>query len=99
MALHEREPPLLSDRGNNQHELHPRERLADALARTATEQEIRESRQRRFDLRGPAIGNELFGPVEVSRITVHHVLPHEQYSAGRDVVPAEVTRRDRPPAD
>ena len=41
MARHEPQPPLLRDRRDEEDQLHPRERFADALARAAAERESR----------------------------------------------------------
>ena len=61
MIGHQVQPPLLRDGRDDEDQLHPGERLADALAGTAAEWEIRELRQRRFELRRPPIGIESIG--------------------------------------
>src|SRR5207302_621395 len=72
MAGHETQRPLLCYRRDNQDQFHPRERLADALARTAAERKVRELRQRRLELRRPAVGIETIGARVKPRVAVRH---------------------------
>src|SRR5215468_3289738 len=78
------EPKALSDRGQDQHGFHRRERVADALARAPAEREIREARQAAGEIAGPALGTEGFGVIEPSAIAMHDPRRHDHDEAWRD---------------
>ncbi len=91
---HQLKPPLLRDGGHQQHQLHPRERLADALTRTAAEREVREARQPRLELGCPSIGIKVLRVGVVPRIAVHDPLAHYDDGARWHVVAVDAVLVD-----
>src|SRR5437870_13112797 len=92
MIRNEAQLPLLRDRRDDEHELHPGERVADALARPAAERDVRELRQRRLEFGGPAIVVEAIRLREETRIAVHHPRAHEEDRARRREILADRIR-------
>ena len=74
MARHEPETEFLANGGKDHAGFHQRERVADALTRTAAEGEIRKARQLLRKTAFPTFGTELERSIEPSHISVHDPL-------------------------
>src|SRR5947208_871928 len=75
--------PALGNRGGDEHELHPRERLADAAPGSPAEWEIRKGRQPGLEFRRPAIRPKTGRLREPARISLRDVGADQNESAVR----------------
>src|SRR2546425_7567961 len=75
--------PALGDGRHDEDQLHPRERLANALARSSAEGEVRELRQRRLEFRRPASWIESARLLEEPWIAMRHPGAHQDDRACR----------------
>src|SRR5262245_903357 len=99
MSRNQFEPPLLRERRDQKHELHPGERLTDALTRPAAKGEVRKTRQSRLELRRPSVRFEAFGFHVIPRIAMHYPLAHDDDGARRDIVRPDAVLVDGATAD
>ena len=88
VAGYEAQPPLLRDCAHDEHELHPRERLADAPPGAAAERKVGELRERRLERRCPAIGREAFRIRKVRRLSLGQVRAQHDQRPRRDSYPS-----------
>ena len=91
--------PSPGQRREHQDPLHPREGLADADARAATEGEVGKLRPAFLPLGQPAIGVEPIRIGKKPRVAVQQVLREEHDRPFRDQVPADLHVVYRAPAD
>src|ERR1041385_6597796 len=77
MPGNELELPLLRERGDQKHQLHPRKRLTDALTWPTPEGEVGKTRQRCLELARPSVRFEPLGFHVIPWIAVHNPLTHD----------------------
>src|SRR5262245_20126168 len=95
----ETEAPPLCDGRDDEDQLHPGERLANALARSAAEGEIRELRQTCLERGRPTGRIEAIRIFEEPRIALCHPGAHQEDRAGGRYVAADWVRFDGASAD
>src|SRR5207237_7743921 len=91
----QRQPKALRDGGEDQDGLHERKAVADALARPATEREIREAWQRLREPLGPPLGTKALGLLERAAITMDHPRRHDEDVAAPDALAGDLRRGRR----
>src|SRR5678816_3988638 len=95
MFGHQLEPPLLRECCHQQHQLHPGERLTNALTRPAAEGEVGKPRQGSLDFGCPSVGVEALGIDIMTSIALHNPLAHDDDGTWRDIVAADAVLVDR----
>src|SRR6478609_7617103 len=99
MTGHQAQFPTLPERGQQQYAFHPREVLADAHPRAASEREIGELGPARALLRSPTIRVEAFRIGKPAWIAMDHIRTHQNDVAGFDFIASCFERLRSHPAD